>query len=67
MRDSGRDFVDVMGHQHEWGGMGREVVERFDELLAPTEIEPCRRFVEQDDAGVVHEGSRKEHSLLFTR
>lgn len=69
MGDAVRYLVKVMRDQHDRGSvrLGRQIGQRADELLPPTEIEARRWLVEQDHFGVVHERSGQQHALLFTR
>ena len=69
MRHPGRDLVDMMGNQHQWRGrdVADQGVEGVDELLSATQIESCRRFVEENDCGVGHQRAGKENPLLLTR
>ena len=48
-------------------GVGGEVVERGDELLAPAEVEAGRRLVEQHDGRVVHQRAGEQHPLALAR
>ncbi len=57
MGEAGRDLLDVMGHQHQGGGVGvsGDVAQPPDQVLAATEVEAGRRLVEQHQLGVGHQ------------
>ena len=57
----------MVRHQHEWwtGRVARPLREVVHQLLAPADVEAGGRFVEQDDAGLVHQRPRQEHALSF--
>lgn len=69
MADARWYLVDVVGDQYQrWTiGIGGQVGERVDELFSPAEIEPGRRFVQQDHTRIVHECPGEEHALLLSR
>ncbi len=46
-------------------GLRRQLGERRDELLAPAEVEPGGRLVEQDHARIVHQRAGQQHALAF--
>ena len=68
--------VDVGGMSSTWcvtttvggaSGIGGEVVERLDELLATAEVEAGRRLVEEHDGRVVHQRAGEQHPLALAR
>ena len=67
VRDALRNFGHVMRHHNNRraGWSSDDVGKSGHQLFATTEIESCRRFVEQNERWVVHCGPCKEHALLL--
>lgn len=69
MSEVRRDVLDVMRDDDERrrSRVGGEVIERFDELLPPGEIEPGRGLVEQHDRRLVHQRPGEQHPRPLAR
>ena len=54
------DFIEVVRDEDQWGPLGvfGPVGEVGDQLLPTTDVEAGGRFVEENEAGVVHERAR---------
>ena len=67
MGEAGRDLFYVVGHQHQWGPClsSAHFVEVGDELFSSAYVEAGGWFVEEDQGGIGHQGSREEDALAF--
>jgi len=68
VREPGRDLLDVVGdeHQRRRVRVGGERPEPGDQLLAPGEVQPGRRLVEQHQLRVGHQRAGDLHPLALT-
>src|SRR4051812_27846148 len=59
-------FVHVVSRQKHGGALRRQAMDLFPELTPADRIDPCRRFVQEQQRWLMDRGARQSHALLPT-
>ena len=67
MAETGRDLLDVVGHQHQRRGVGvgGQIGQPRNKFLAAAEVEPGGGLVEQQQFGIGHQRSGDQDAFAF--